>query len=344
MSAPALAGRVEAVPFAAGSVAIKPYLHDELPVEDRLSELFRQAALIDQAGFDGLVLSEHHANVMPGYQPVPTSVIGWILARTSRLWAAPCPTLLLLRPTLLVAEELAWLAAAFPGRVGAAFAAGSPGVEFAIARAPSDNLAARFERELTAAATVLGTAADVPGAAAGGENGALRDDAAVGRLACHPLPLLSAASSSVAARRAARSGVGLLLDAEITVELAAHRIGVYREAGGPGPEVLTRKVWIGDLPRALIERQQEFYRRRASERGRPFTVRSAEDTEIIGGDADNVASRLREVLSAVGARAAILQVHLPGVSPAVVRGQILRIGVEVLPGIRGTFGQRRGTR
>jgi alkanesulfonate monooxygenase SsuD/methylene tetrahydromethanopterin reductase-like flavin-dependent oxidoreductase (luciferase family) len=94
--------------------------------------------------------------VLPGYVPVPAAVLGWVLARTSALWAAPCPTLLLLRPTMLVVEELAWLAAAFPGRVACGFAAGWAEADFAVAGVPRAGLAGRFERELARAAGALG--------------------------------------------------------------------------------------------------------------------------------------------------------------------------------------------
>jgi alkanesulfonate monooxygenase SsuD/methylene tetrahydromethanopterin reductase-like flavin-dependent oxidoreductase (luciferase family) len=329
-----LAGRVPvaAAPFATGSVAVKPYLHDELPPVERVAELLHQAALADEAGYDGLVLPEHHAGVLPGYLPAPAAAVGWVLARTAGLWAAPCPTLLLLRPTLLVAAVLAWLAAAFPGRVGAAFAAGTPGAEFTLAGAPAGDLADRFGQELTRAARVL------RGAGEAGPGGMLAGDAAVGLLAGHPLPLLSAASSLTACRRAARAGPGLLLDAEISPAVASQRISAYRAAGGAGPAVLTRKAWLGALPRDLIDRQQRAYLRRAREAGRPFQPRRAEETGLVWGDAASVTSGLCDQLTAAGADAVILQLHLPGISADAARGQVERIGAEVLPGLRGSFG------
>jgi alkanesulfonate monooxygenase SsuD/methylene tetrahydromethanopterin reductase-like flavin-dependent oxidoreductase (luciferase family) len=59
-------------------------------------------------------------------------------------WAAPCPLLLPLRPPALVAEETAWLAARFPGRVGLGVAAGALAVDFEIMGVSMDHLTARF--------------------------------------------------------------------------------------------------------------------------------------------------------------------------------------------------------
>ena len=69
------------------------------------------------SGFAGIMTSEHHGG-FPGYLPNPLQVAGFILDSTPIGWAAACPLLLPLRPTALVAEEVAWLAARYPGRVG----------------------------------------------------------------------------------------------------------------------------------------------------------------------------------------------------------------------------------
>ena len=45
--------------------------------------------------------------------PNPLQAAGWCLEAMHRAWAAPCPLLLPLKPTALVIEEIAWLAARF---------------------------------------------------------------------------------------------------------------------------------------------------------------------------------------------------------------------------------------
>jgi len=101
-------------PFAARSVSFRSYPHDELDAAARVEELRVQAALAVEHGFDGVMTSEHHAG-FAGYMPNPLQVAGFLLEAMQRGWAAPCPLLLTLRPPALVAEEIAWLAARFPG-------------------------------------------------------------------------------------------------------------------------------------------------------------------------------------------------------------------------------------
>ncbi len=68
--------------------------------------------------------SEHHGG-FGGYLPNPQQAAGWLLDAMPTGWAAACPLLLPLKPAALVAEEAAWLAARFPGRVGLGLATGS---------------------------------------------------------------------------------------------------------------------------------------------------------------------------------------------------------------------------
>ena len=76
-----------------------------------------QAVLGREAGFDGVMTSEHHGG-FGGYLPNPLQLTGFLLDAMPGGWAAACPLLLPLRPAALVIEEAAWLAARFPGRVG----------------------------------------------------------------------------------------------------------------------------------------------------------------------------------------------------------------------------------
>ena len=48
----------------------------------------------------------------------------------SRGWAAAAPVLLPLRPVAMLAEEVAWLDARFPGRVGLGVGPGSLALDF----------------------------------------------------------------------------------------------------------------------------------------------------------------------------------------------------------------------
>ena len=142
------------------------------------------------------------------------------------------------RPAL-VAEEIAWLAARFPGRVGLGVASGALPADFEIMHVPMDGLAARFTAGFEELAGMLD----------GTRRGVLADDPAIAALRDHPVPVLSAAMSFTAVRRAARLGAGLLFDSLSTPERCRELIDAYRDAGGTGPCVLIRRAWVGEPPR-----------------------------------------------------------------------------------------------
>ena len=99
------------------SLRLYPHLNGELDAPGIVAELTTQAALAAASGFDGVMTSEHHGG-FAGYLPNPLQAAGWCLGEMASGWAAPCPLLLPLRPAALVAEEIAWLDARHPGRVG----------------------------------------------------------------------------------------------------------------------------------------------------------------------------------------------------------------------------------
>src|SRR6476661_8288637 len=179
-------------PFAPGSVSLRCYPHLDLPAPQIVDELRTQAALAVAHGFDGVMTSEHHGG-FAGYLPNPLQTAGFALDAMARGWAAPCPLLLPLRPAALVIEETAWLAARHPGRVGLGVAAGALPADFEIMDATLDDLTPRFAGALANVARILG----------GGDAGELAGDPAIARLAEAPIPVLSAAGSLTAARRAA---------------------------------------------------------------------------------------------------------------------------------------------
>ena len=58
----------------------------------------------------------------------------------------------------------------------------------------------------------------------------------------------SAAMGFTAVRRAARLGVGMLFDSLSTPPRCRELTDAYRDAGGPGPCILIRRAWLGELP------------------------------------------------------------------------------------------------
>ena len=163
-------------PFAPGSVSLRLYPHNDLDAAAIVDEL-RGAGRARRCehGFDGVMTSEHHGG-FAGYLPNPLQVAGWCLEAMTGGWAAPCPLLLPLRPPALVAEEIAWLAARFPGRVGLGVASGALPADFEIMHAPMDGLAARFTAGFEELAGMLD----------GRDRGKLADDPAIA--ACRRAP------------------------------------------------------------------------------------------------------------------------------------------------------------
>ena len=108
---------ISGVPLAVGSVSCA-----DLPARPIRSPGFAlmraQSRLGVEAGFDGVMVSERPRR-LPGYLPNPLQLAGFLLDAMPSGWAAPCPMLLPLKPYSLIAEDLAWMDTAYPGRVGA---------------------------------------------------------------------------------------------------------------------------------------------------------------------------------------------------------------------------------
>ena len=134
-------------PFAPGSVSIRLYPHNELPPDAIVRELSTQAGLAVSAGFDGVMTSEHHGG-FGGYMAQPLQMASFLLAEHADGWAAAAPLLLPLRSTALVAEEIAWLRARYPGRVGVGVAAGALPLDFEAAGVDQREAVDRFKAEL----------------------------------------------------------------------------------------------------------------------------------------------------------------------------------------------------
>jgi alkanesulfonate monooxygenase SsuD/methylene tetrahydromethanopterin reductase-like flavin-dependent oxidoreductase (luciferase family) len=307
-------------PFNPGSISIRLYAGAQ-DAAGILADLLEQARQSDAAGFDGVTVSEHHGG-FPGNLPNPLQVSGWVLEECPRVWAAPGPLLLPLRPAALVAEETAWLAVRFPGRVALGVAPGSLEQDFTIAgSALDDTLAQRFDAGLVLVAAALAGRAGSP----------LAGDQALTALAPGVIPVVSAAMSRTAVRRAARRGVGLLTDGFSGQERLRQLIDWYLEEGGHGPLVLTRSVWCGRSDAARIEAEAARYARYAPAERR---ARFDNGTTTISGPAARVAGGLLQAVAETGATALSLRVSALGVPAPEMLEQIATIGAEVLPEVR----------
>jgi len=172
----------------------------------------------------------------------------------------------------------------------------------------------------------------------GRDSGALSEDAAVGRCAEHPVPVVSAAMSPAACRRAASAGVGLLFDSLTTVARCRELADVYRDAGGTGPVVLIRRVASGAPSGERQDQQREFYESYAS----PAVIAHWGAAEQAFGDANAIAESLTAQAQAIGADCLNLRVHAAGMTVAQVRDEITLLA-DVLPLLRSASrtGDRR---
>jgi alkanesulfonate monooxygenase SsuD/methylene tetrahydromethanopterin reductase-like flavin-dependent oxidoreductase (luciferase family) len=303
-------------PFAPGSVSLRLYPHDGLPAAGIVDELCAQAALGAEHGFDGVMTSEHHAG-FHGYLPNPLQAAGWCLEEMTSGWAAPSPLLLPLRPAALVAEEVAWLAARFPGRVGLGVASGALKDDFEVMGLTMHDLAARFADALEEVAAIL----------AGRDLRGLAGDAAVQECVDHPVPVVSAAMGFTAARL----GVGILFDSLSTPERCRELSDAYRTAGGTAPCVIIRRAWIGEPPRGRVDDQLDVYRSYST---RAAQTRWGRDELVCGTDGTVIAAELADATRRAGADAVNLRVHVPGVEPEEARDQITRLGDAVVEPLR----------
>ena len=168
--------------FADESISVRLYPQNELDAPEIVHHLCEQAALATEVGFDGVMTAEHHGG-FAGYLPNPLQISGFQLAAMSSGWAAACPVLLPLRPVAMLAEEVAWLDARFPGRVGVGVAPGSLALDFEAMDIDQEQMMALFRAGLPRLVAML----------SGRELGPLAGDRALRLLDQRSIPVISAA-------------------------------------------------------------------------------------------------------------------------------------------------------
>ncbi|MDB5393741.1 MAG: class flavin-dependent oxidoreductase [Rhodospirillales bacterium] len=299
-------------PFTSGSISLRLYPHNDLPADQIVSVMRGQAALAAEVGFDGVMTSEHHGG-FGGYLPNPVQMAGWLLDAMPQGWAAPCPLLLPLRPWALVAEELAWLDARYPGRVGLGVASGSLEADFEIMGTNKDNLVERFLVGLNAVTAAL----------SGRHAGVLAGDVAIKRCIEHPIPVISAVMSGTAARRAAAAGAGMLFAGVSANWHCREMADTYRAAGGTGPIVLVRRVSVVGASgegggQGRHAKQVDLYRSYTSEASQSKWATN----QLTEGTPDQIAKSLITDMKETGAESLNLRVHVPGVTPDEALGHI----------------------
>ena len=304
-------------PFAERSVSLRLYPHNELDAGAIVTELCLQAGLAFGGGFDGVMTSEHHGG-FAGYLAQPLQLATFVLDEHPQGWVAACPLLLPLRPTALVAEEVAWLHARHPGRVGLGVAAGALPLDFEAAGLDPADAVPVFKAELGRLVAML----------RGEALGPVEGDPALRACRDHPVPVLSAAVATAAATRAARCGAGLLLEGMSPVGRLARLTDAFDAAGGSRAKVLIRRVWVGELPSGLVERQRAVYDSYSG-----ATATFGDDQTVAAADPGELVDRLVDLVATTGVDALNLRVHLPGMAPGAVREQIELLGRAVVGSI-----------
>jgi len=313
-------------PLGPGQLSLRIYPH-RLPPVEQVEQMRAQARAAEAAGFDGLMTSEHHGG-FSDYVPNPLQLAGWLLEATERIWAAPCPLLLPLYHWTHVAEQLAWQAARFPGRVGAGVAVGGLEQDFTMAGLDYAERGRRFQEALPLFAEALRGEATEP----------LASDPAIAATRDAPVPVVAAAQGPKAIGRAAGAGVGVIYDSMQTLDRMRELSRAYLEAGGSGPRIAIRRVWIGPPPEAAVEAQMDFYRSYASDGAQAHW--GAGQELVTGESVDEVASGLLRIAREGECDAFNLRVHVKGVEASEVSEQIARVGEEVLPLVRGELSAR----
>lgn len=284
-----------------------------------VDELLGQAEIAEQAGFDGVTVSEHHG-AFEGYLPTPILGTSWILDHIETVWAAPCPLILPLRPVNLVLEEIAWLASRHPGRVGVGLAPGFAADDFTLANADLASRRTDFYRDLGPAVRAL----------RGHAGGPLGDDPAIRQCASNPVPVVGAVAGPVAATRVARAGAGMLIATFKSPEQTRELTRIYRAHNGTGPRVLVRRCWLGERPS-----RDPRAATRTAKRSAPRAWENGDRTDMVKADGpDELAQQLYDRLLESDATALNIRLQLPGSTPEKTREQITGFGSEVIPRLR----------
>jgi alkanesulfonate monooxygenase SsuD/methylene tetrahydromethanopterin reductase-like flavin-dependent oxidoreductase (luciferase family) len=309
------------MPFARGGISVGIHPTASGRAREAIEQLFAQARAADRSGFDGVTVSEHHGGGGGGgYLPNPLAAAGWLIPDLARAWAAPAPLLISLRSPNLVVEEIAWLAARFPGRIGLCVGPGFAPLDFDVAEVPLAERQRRYRSGLTRLAEAL----------AGAAPDQLHGDLAVAALAPGSVPLVATLGGPIGAANAGRAGAGAMIDSFASVEKARTLFDRYTEAGGKGPRVLCRRAWLGAPDPGRMESLARSY----GSLGSGSAIGAPQADFVATPDPEEMAGILAQSVREANADALLLRFYFQGVTEADMEEQISRTGSEALPHLR----------
>jgi alkanesulfonate monooxygenase SsuD/methylene tetrahydromethanopterin reductase-like flavin-dependent oxidoreductase (luciferase family) len=305
------------VPFATGGIFTVLNLQHELGPVEAVRKVRQQARRAIDLGFDGIALSEHHSG-FAGYLPQPLQMAGLLLADLPYGWVAPLPLVLPIRSLAGLVEEVAWLEAAYPGRVAIGCAAGYAKGDFDAYGIPFEGRLPRFRELFEHFAHALGGDA-VPAM--------LGQDPAVRQLAGN-VRLVMCSRGQQAVRLAARVGAGI---APTQLSEAGYRdlFAEYAAAGGKGPRVIQRWVFLGDPPQAEIDALNHGYQTALGD----HRWQDADSAIVPFSERDPVAlaDRLLRWMAASDGTVLCIRFHIGALRAEVVDEQLEQFGKEVMP-------------
>ena len=268
------------------------------------------------AELDSLFVGDHHTTPRPYYQN--TAILGRILAEWGERPAGALYLLPIWHP-VLVAEQIATLAAIGSGRFILQCALGAGERQFSAFGVKSSQKVARFEQSLGVIRRLL--AGDEVESVGSYTIGGAR----ISPLPAEPVEVWIGASAERAIDRAARLGDGWIASPHLVPEEARRQLELFRERRdahdrGPGATVIRRDFYLGEDAEEARETATKVIE--AGYRG--FDPRA-----LIVGNAEQVAQSFAE-LGEMGYDEILVRNLVPGLGPAVASIERLARAREIL--------------
>jgi probable F420-dependent oxidoreductase len=230
------------------------------PEVGRFDDLWEQARLAEELGYDSVWLPEHH--LMAGYMPAPLLGLASVASITSRVTIGTDVLIAPFYSPVRLAEDIAVLDDMSGGRFVAGVALGYRREEFAALGVPWNERGRRMRDTLIAVRLLLESESATFHA-----GHVSFDDVTIFPRPSRSIPIWVGGWSDAAVTRAAELGDAWFPGPTATVEKVARALAVYDDAlaerGRTRSELpIFREVWIADNPRDLdvgIERMRGLY-------------------------------------------------------------------------------------